>query len=380
MPLLKATTVAKWEQKVRPIVTRLPSPLATAIYSFGRTHFLKKLHKDVPKTNFVPPETLSRTLWGLTFQSPIINGAGIYKSGECYDVCIAQGAGGFLGGTTTALPRKGNKKGLIHLPLAPFPRSKAAANWLGLPNKGHKIDAQTVASFKKVPSFPIGWSLMGAPELKGEEKLQKLVEGLKAFEEAGIDFLEINESCPNTEEGKPQESGLAERLTYIKENFLDARKRSLPVIVKFSTDTEQHQVPELIDLLISLHFDGVNFGNTSTQYSKHREYIHPKERKLYDYFTQKFGGGISGEPLKKDSLALATLAVEHLKNMDPGKKVPGLEFNVIRTGGIETWADIEASEKAGIKLNQWYTGYFEQFAQNGHNIYKEMFASADSPT
>ncbi|MEZ4087288.1 MAG: hypothetical protein R3B71_03030 [Candidatus Gracilibacteria bacterium] len=371
MPLLKATTLAKWEQKIRPVVTRLPSPLATAIYSFGRTHFLKKLHKDVPIVKFVPPENLSRTLWGLEFRSPIMNAAGIYKNGECYDVCIAQGAGGFLGGTTTALPRKGNKKGIIRWPFAPFPRSKAAANWLGLPNKGHKAVAKTVATFKKTPGVPVGWSLMGAPELEGEEKLQKLVEGLKAFEAAGVDFLEINESCPNTEEGKPQESGMAERLTYISENFLNARNRSLPVIVKFSTDTEQNQVPELIDLLVRLGFDGVNFGNTSTQYSKHREYIHPKERKLYDYFTQKFGGGISGEPLKKDSLALATLAVEHINSHKPSH-----EFHVIRTGGIETWADIEASEKAGISLNQWYTGYFEQFAQNGHDIYHNMFEKA----
>lgn len=368
MALFKATAIAKWEQKVRPIVTRLPSSLATTMYSYGRIHFLKKLDKERPKTKYVPPENLSRTLWGLKFRSSLMNAAGIYKNGECYDVCAAQGAGGFLGGTTTALPREGNRKGLIHLPFAPFPRSKSAANWLGLPNKGHKQVAETVAKFKKIPGMPIGWSLMGAPELDGEEKLQKLVEGMRAFEQAGVDFLEINESCPNTEEGKPQDSGLAERLTYIKEHFLDSRKRNLPVIVKFSTDTEQQQVPELLQLLISLSFDGVNFGNTSTQYSKHRAAIHPKEQKLYDYFTQKFGGGISGAPLKNDSLALGSLAAQYLRFNKPSH-----EFHVIRTGGIETWADLAASEQAGISLNQWYTGYFEQFAQHGHQIYERLF-------
>jgi hypothetical protein len=50
------------------------------------------------------------------------------------------------------------------------------------------------------------------------------------------------------------------------------------------------------------------------------------------------------------------------------------EFHVIRTGGIESKQDLEDSERAGISLNQWFTGYFENFARYGHNVYKQMLS------
>ena len=40
---------------------------------------------------------------------------------------------------------------------------------------------------------------------------------------------------------------------------------------------------------------------------------------------------------------------------------------------IETLKDIQESEKAGISLNQWYTGYFENFAKHGHDVYDKLF-------
>jgi len=31
------------------------------------------------------------------------------------------------------------------------------------------------------------------------------------------------------------------------------------------------------------------------------------------------------------------------------------------------------SEKAGISMNQWFTGYFERFAKHGHGTYHELY-------
>ena len=64
---------------------------------------------------------------------------------------------------------------------------------------------------------------------------------------------------------------------------------------------------------------------------------------------------------------------EYLKSGSPSQ-----EFHVIRTGGIETLQDIQDSERAGISLNQWFTGYFENFASHGHKVYEELFASYSS--
>src|SRR3990167_4919584 len=115
---------------------------------------------------------------------------------------------------------------------------------------------------------------------------------MRLYEKASVDFIEINESCPNTQHGRPQDDDLANRLNYIKQNFLDRRVRRLPVIVKFSNDTQVEQVPTLMDLLFENSFDGVNFGNTSTAYDKRRENIAQSERKLYDFFTKTFCGGV----------------------------------------------------------------------------------------
>ncbi len=372
---MKATTLAKWEKGLREFLTRLPPETVIEKYSHGRKEFLTKLNQEKVLEAYIPPKELEKKLWGLSFQTNLFNAAGMFKNGECSEMVFRQGAGAYLGGTGTWNSRTGNEKNKVHLPFTPYPRSHAASNWLGLPNKG---DIENAFTAKKIvdtqkeinnySNFPIGWSIMGSPDYTGEEKLQKLVESMNLYKNAGVHFLEINESCPNTTHGKPQNSDLEKRLHYIKKHFLNKRDRNIPVIVKFSNDTTVEQVPYLLDLLFSCDFDGVNFGNTSTQYEKRKKDIHQKEHKLFDYFTQTFGGGLSGKVLKEDSLLLASTAASYVKAGPPSQ-----EFHVIRTGGIDSLKDIEESNKAGISLNQWFTGYFEHFAENGHDVYRELF-------
>lgn len=372
---MKATTLANWESKLRPLITRLPPKMVVSRYSQGRLDFLERFKEEIPTETFVPPEDLSRELWGIRFRTPIMNSAGMFKNGECYKIVARQGAGAYLGGTGTWNSRVGNEREGIYLPFVPYPLSHSASNWLGLPNNGDPANSVIAAQLGIVENTPIGWSVMGSPDLEGGEKLKYLVEGMRLYESSGVDFLEINESCPNTSHGKPQDDDLTNRLRYVKEHFLDGRTisdtdrlRPVPVVVKFSNDTEIQQVPALLDLLFELGYDGVNFGNTSIAYDQRRERIDPSERKLYDFYVHTFGGGVSGRPLKEGSLELASRAVEYLRVGPPSQ-----EFHVIRTGGIETLDDIQDSERAGISLNQWFTGYFERFAQHGHDVYRELF-------
>ena len=361
-------TVARLEEKVRPWLTRLPPSVTTRIYSRGRQIFLETFSADRP-----PGEPswqgMPTTLWGLQFRLPLLNAAGIFKSGEGYEIVARQGAGGYLGGTTTGLSRPGNRRAGIRWPFAPYPQSGAASNWLGLPNPGHREVASRLRGIARIEGCPLGVSLAASPdaELSRDEKLEGLVAGLRLYDEAGVAFLEINESCPNTEESDSAEGSLAERLGRISEGFLEHRQRRLPVIVKFSCDTPPSQVAGLVDLLVELGFDGVNFGNTSTDYALHRESLAASERRLFDYFTRTFGGGLSGRPLKTRSLELAATAAEYF-----ARRQSDLEFHVIRTGGIETADDLRDSEQAGISLNQWFTGYFAAFAKRGHGVYREI--------
>ena len=365
---MKATSLARWERKLRPLITKLPPKIVVSKYSQGRLDFLAKLKEEIPPDSYTPPENLSRELWGVKFKSPIMNSAGMFKNGECYEMVARQGAGAYIGGTGTWNPRIGNEKDGIHLPFVPYHRSHSASNWLGLPNDGDWVNSSRVADSSRVEKTPRGWSVMGSPDLDDESRLRCLVKSMELYAQAGVNFLEINESCPNTAHGTPQNDGLADRLRYIKDHFLDQRTRRLPVIVKFSNDTQVEQLPSLMDLLFELGFDGINFGNTSTAYAKMRKKIDPREKNLYDFFTQTFGGGVSGKPLKEASLELASRAVEYMK-MGP----PPQEFHVIRTGGIESWKDIQESDRAGISLNQWFTGYFENLARHGNDVYQNLY-------
>jgi dihydroorotate dehydrogenase len=367
---MNAAGLALFESKLRGFaVRRLPPAVFVRLYSEGRLFFLKRYQaeKCVPRS---VAARLARTCWGIRFRSPLLNAAGMFKNGESYALAAAQGAGAYLAGTTTAEPRRGNRRSGIRLPFSPYPQSGAASNWLGLPNNGDEAVARRLKELQRIPGCPVGASVMGSPELPGQERLSRLVAGLRVYAEQGIDFLELNESCPNTAHGKPQDDELRFRLEYIAEEFLVRRSPAgrPPVIVKFSNDTPLEQVPDLLKLLIELGFDGVNLGNTSTDYGRHRLAISDAEQGLYDYFTSTFGGGVSGRPLKQDSLALLRCASAYLREFPPKQ-----EFHLIRTGGIENAEDVRLSLEAGASLVEWYTGYFENFAVHAHSVYESLY-------
>lgn len=354
---------ARWEEHLRPGLVRLPPAWAVALYSRGRRSFLPRFTAEAPPA-WVPPRRLARKLWGLEFRAPLGNAAGLFKQGEGYDLVARQGAGWYLAGTSTGHPRAGNRKAGVRWPFVPFPRSGAAANWLGLPNAGHRAVASRLAGQPRIAGCPLGASLARV----GDEPLATLLDGLVAYRDAGVDFVEINESCPNTGEASPAWDELRHRLEAIATGFLARRDRPLPVVVKFSNDTVLEDVPALLDTLLELGFDGVNFGNTSTAYARHEAAIDPAERRLFHHFTGTVGGGLSGRPLAADSLALLVAARDHLLAR-PGAR----EFHLIRTGGIETADDVAASLAAGASLVQWYTGYFAAFAEHGHGVYRQVF-------
>lgn len=335
------------------------------LYSRGRRFFLQRFFAESPPP-VATPAALARTLWGLSFRSPLGNAAGLFKHGEGYDLVARQGAGSYLAGTTTGHPRGGNCRAFVRLPFVPYPRSGAASNWLGLPNDGHLAVAARLERQERTPGCPLGASLAVA----GEEPAVTLLEGLAAYRDAGADWIEINESCPNTGEASPAWEALRGRLEYLAEGFLVRRRRPLPMVVKFSCDTAPEELPRLLDTLLELGFDGANFGNTSTAYDRHRAAVHPAEQRLYRHFTTTFGGGLSGRPLATDSLRLLAAARSHLDRRRPER-----EFHLIRTGGIETAADVAASLAAGASLVQWYTGYFAAFAQAGHEVYRRLYAA-----
>lgn len=362
------------EYKIRPFITKLPPSIVTNFYSPARKAFIKLLTREIRTNTYYPPESESRTLWGIRFNSGIFNAAGMFKHGEGYYTAVSQGAGAYLAGTSTGTYRRGNeRKGILH-PFMPYPQSGSASNWMGLPNEGHESLAKKLSKIDKVEGCPLGVSISASPELSESASMKEIVGGLFVFKNAGVDFIELNESCPNIPHDKHAHSNgldenLLNRLEYIGRNFIKKSGVNPPVIVKLSNDTDIQLVPALLDVLTDFGFGGVNFGNTSTEYEKYSSIINSGDKPLFDYFTTIFGGGLSGRLLKRRSFELSSFASNYIDEHQPSN-----EFYVIRTGGIDSIEDLRQSDEAGIALNQWFTGYFESFAKHGHSLYKHLFS------
>jgi len=364
--------LAKSEFALRAASSLLPPDLVVRAFTAGRNIFLPRFAVDVPKAQFVPPHQTSVTAWGMNFRMPIWNAAGMFKKGYGYDMVAAQGAGAFVAGTTTSRPRTGNIVRGMAWPSAQYPHSHSASNWMGLPNEGHAAVAARLAKITKAHDCPLGASVSAEPGLEADTALPELLEGLWQYADAGVDYIELNESCPNVPGHAGQASlddDLLRRLDSVATQFLARRGRTLPVVVKLSTDTSLDQLPVLMQALIDRSFDGVILGNTSTRYDQLREQMHQDDRKLFDYFTSTFGGGVSGAVLRASSLASCAAAVQSLTQLRAEH-----EFHVIRCGGVATAEDLAASAAIGVSLNQWYVGYFEGFATHGHRVYRELSA------
>mgnify|MGYP003731319211 CR=1 FL=1 len=263
-----AEFLAKFDKALRKLIVRTNPDFATWFYSNARKIFLEVFTKEKLFPPYQPPQRERVKIWDLEFQSPLFNAAGIFKTGNGYETVASQGAGAFLAGTTTYLPRGGNVKYSVRHPFLPYPSSHSASNWMGLPNEGHFKVAKKLQSVSKIKGCPVGASLSLDPEIEESLALQYLLQGFVYYEIANVDFIELNESCPNIphriDSKNRLDIGLINRLEFVSDKFLKRRKRNLPVIVKFSNDTDIELIPTLIDLLIDMGFDGINFGNTST--------------------------------------------------------------------------------------------------------------------
>lgn len=362
----KVEFLARIDSYVRPLFSKLPPDIYTKFYSSTRKYFLDQL----VRSDFSPihvPNSRQVKFGNLTFRSPLFNAAGMFKNGEGYQLSYALGAGAYLAGTTTSQFRNGNTKNGVKHPFCPYPASKAASNWMGLPNEGHKVVSERIRKFQRYNDFPIGISVSADPGMEENIALPLLLEGLEQYVDSGVDFIELNESCPNTEENHNTsaiDEQLLKRLEYIHNNFISKQKVKTPIILKFSNDTSIENLVNITRTIQKMDFSGINVGNTSTRYKDLEQKFAKEELSNYRYFYSTFGGGTSGNVLKDNSLHLCSQLVNTINPDD---------FIVIRTGGVEDETDLINSKKNGIFLNQWYTGFFENFSHFGKDVYNNIY-------
>ena len=241
---------AKYEHLFRPAIAKMPHGFAVWFFSNGRKAFLNMLVDDKPDERVALNPDARKTLWDISFNNSLMNAAGMFKNGDGYYMAARQKAGAYLAGTTTALARTGNKRNNIKHPVMPLIKWGTAVNWMGLPNIGHELVAFRLLKIDKIKGCPLGISISADPHNHGLESLNGVLSGLNLYDKANVDFIELNESCPNVEHEKSSETvnGLDKKMIETK------RKDEILIADRYFSTTLCYQTLEGIDMQMATDY------------------------------------------------------------------------------------------------------------------------------
>src|SRR6056297_412895 len=293
---------------------------------------------------------LCQKIWGLTFKNPVGVAAGFDKNGHTPHLMEALGFGFIEIGSITANASTGN----------PLPRSwrlpddLSLINRLGLNNDGAKTIIKRIKQSR--PGFPLGVNIAKThnPDLSGQDALDdyKFSHDLA---KPVADYITLNISCPNTEDGKTfEDPELLHRLLAHLEIGKDATDP--PVLVKFSVDLSRENLKELIDVAESFAVSGYVATNTSS--------LRDNLKTSVKTVKQIGRGGLSGKAISDKSTAMIS-AISEFTN---GEKT------IMGVGGVFTAADAIEKIKAGADLLQIYTGMVYEGPSIAKSINKDLAA------
>jgi dihydroorotate dehydrogenase len=354
--------LAALDHRIRPLLSRvLPPSLFVKLYSGGRSWYVKRLSKARADVDGAFHQV---TVCDLTFRNDLGNAAGLDKDGTLLEFQHSIGAGFAVVGTVLDAPHTGNLMrafGKDCNPWTPLPASGAAINSLGLPSKGVQTALDNIKRFQDTvqpTNFPIGLSVMGHPAKSGQEKLDGVSMCIDKAA-AVVDFIELNESCPNV--GGHDADAAAERIKAAVA-ARDGASRRVPLFVKMANYGD---AAETVRLMTALGVDGLVGVNTQKNHDELRAALPSADHKVFDYYTKTHSGGVSGPVIAEFANSQTAAAAAAIKEQGSG-------LVLVQVGGIMTPADVKASRQSA-PLREWYTGFMEALAtRKMDDIYKTM--------
>ena len=271
----------------------------------------------------VDDSRLKTQVFNLSFENPVGLAAGFDKNAELMDFFYDLGFGFIEIGSLSAKPSQGNDKPRIFR----WIKEKAIINNMGLPNKG--ID-QVISRLTEKRDYPVGINI--SQSSNNTMPLNCVIADIAySFSKAALvaDYIALNISCPNVNEGKAFEN------PYALDNLLaELKKRNdqVPLLIKLSPDLPRQDLEELISACSKHSIEGYVISNS--QSIQHND-------------MQK---GLSGLPLQK----ISTELIRKVYQLTNGK-VP-----VVGVGGVDSAASAYEKIKAGASLVQLYTGLVYQ--------------------
>jgi len=281
----------------------------------------------------VDDKRLERTLFGITFKSPVGLAAGFDKNAVLYNELANFGFGFIEIGTVTPKGQVGNpKKRLFRLK-----DDQGIINRMGFNNDGMEAAIKNLKNNKG--QVIIGGNIGKNTATTPENYTEDYCEVFKALHPY-VDYFVLNVSCPNVgSHAKLNDKDYLLELISACKALNSKEEKQKPILLKIAPDLNNIQLDEIIDLVNETKIDGVIASNTSTN----RENLKVSKERLAEIGN----GGVSGQPVKNQSTAV----IKYLA--DTSNK----SFPIIGVGGIHSEKDALEKLNAGADLVQVYTGF-----------------------
>lgn len=302
---------------LRPLVFRLEAEDAHR----ATVNLLKRVPKRRPPRF---PASLTTSIGGLGFPSPVGLAAGFDKDAEVADAMLGLGFGFVEVGTLTPRPQAGNPRPRLFR----LSEDRAAINRMGFNNRGQPDAADRLEGRDR------GRGIVGVnigPNKDSPDRIADYVAGIRAMTPVA-DYLTINISSPNTPGLRQlQDEGyLGALLSAVRE----ARTvGGPPIFLKVAPDLGTGEPEQIVRAAMQNGIDAIVVGNTTVSRP-------PLQSRLAGEI-----GGLSGEPLRP--LALRALRAFRVAS--------GGEIPLVAAGGIASADDAWERLCAGACLVQLYT-------------------------
>lgn len=261
--------------------------------------------------------SLARTVFGQSFQNPVLLAAGTAGYGRELDgVMDLDALGGIVTKAVSLAPREGNRAPRV----AEF--RGGMLNSVGLANPGLAVARGTALPWlaQRLHRARILVNVVGFVETEYAE----VILGLEGCE--GIAAYELNLSCPNTAAGGVEFGADPAAVARVVARCREVTRRA--VVAKLSPALPD--IPAIAEAAVGAGADAITVVNTMPGY-------------LFDRGdTPRLGngnGGVSGPAL----LPIGLLAVRRVKERLPATEVIGV-------GGVRSAADVRQYLRAGASL------------------------------
>ncbi|HLX40096.1 MAG TPA: quinone-dependent dihydroorotate dehydrogenase [Ktedonobacteraceae bacterium] len=293
---------------------------------------LKLLEQCAYQRERLCDQRLQMTVGSVTFDNPVLVGAGWDKAGRAVQALYTLGFAGVEVGSVLAMPQDGNAKPRQFM-LSPG----VALNRLGFNSPGMHVVAEQLARYAK-SGIPIGISLGKNKEVQAKDAPEAhAIVAERLYDYAA--YLAINVSSPNTPGLRAlQDKGPLTDIVQAVNSVMERKGGRKPLFVKIAPELSLEAVDDVIEVVLAHGLTGIIATNTTTS---------PEIKATYGARWRNEAGGVSGDdPAFR---ALATAKVAHIYRATKGN------IAIIGVGGVKDAPTALEKIKAGATLVQVVT-------------------------